>query len=155
MKIYGERNTGTNFLTQLIRQNFVCEIVPGTLAEARPGYRDILEHEIETTIADAAKRILVRQIRLDEFFRGNRWTTLGWKHSVPPTETIRSHPDKSNILFVIVTKNPYAWALSLFRRPYENVALDRPHDLLSFITEPWLAGDRDNTPVILRSPVEL
>jgi len=155
LKIYGERNSGTNFLTRLIRNNFRCELIPGTLAEARPGYREIIEQELEARISDAGKRLLARQIRLDNFFRGNLWGTLGWKHCVPPTELICSHPDRDRILFVTINKNPYAWLLSLFRRPYENTALDRIKDLSSFINEPWLTGNRENSPAYLESPVEL
>jgi hypothetical protein len=155
LKIYGERNSGTNFLTRLIRRNFQCELIPGTLAEARPGYREIIEQELETRISDMGKRILARQIRLDDFFRGNLWTTLGWKHGVPPAEVIRNYPDRDRTLFVTISKNPYAWVLSLFRRPYENTALDRMNDLSSFINEPWITGSRENTPAYLESPVEL
>ena len=155
VKIYGERNTGTNFVTRLIRRNFLCELYPGTLAEARPGYRESFEHELERMIPDECKRIIARQIRLDEFFNGNLWSTLGWKHCVPPTEIIHSHPDKENVLFIAVTKNPYAWVQSLYRRPYENVSLTRPADMYKFINEPWITGRRENTPAILDSPVEL
>ena len=155
LKIYGERNSGTNFLTRLIRHNFHCELIPGTLAEARPGYREIIEQELETRISDAGKRILARQIKLDDFFRGNLWSTMGWKHCVPPTELIHSHPDRDRTLFVTINKNPYAWLLSLFRRPYENTTLDRINDLSSFINEPWITGSRENSPLYLESPVEL
>jgi len=155
LKIYGERNSGTNYLTRLVRHNFHCELIPGTLAEARPGYREIIEKELETSISDAGKRILARQIRLDNFFTGNLWSTLGWKHSVPPTEVIRRHPDRDRTLFITINKNPYAWVLSLFRRPYENTALDRLSDLSAFINEPWITGSRENAPAYLESPVEL
>jgi len=155
LKIYGERNSGTNFVTRLIRRNFRCELVPGTLAEARPGYREIIEDELQASIADEGKRILARQLRLDEFFHGNLWATLGWKHCAPPVDTIRTHPDRNETLFVTVTKNPYAWILSLFRRPYENTAIDKANDLSGFINEPWITGSRENTPAYLESPVEL
>jgi hypothetical protein len=155
VKIYGERNTGTNFLARLIRGNFRCQLVPGTLAEARPGYRERLEEELAATIADEAKRMWARQVRLDQFFEGNLWTTLGWKHCVPRVELVLSHPEKDDILFVTVTKNPYAWVLSLFRRPYGSVASRTPGDLLAFIREPWMTLGRENAPAILASPVEL
>jgi len=155
IKIFGERNTGTHFLARLIRANFRCQLLPGTLAEARRGYRDRIEEELAATISDDAKRMWVRQARLDQFFESNAWSTLGWKHSVPNVDLIVSHPDKEQILFVTVTKNPYAWILSLFRRPYESVASRRPDDLLSFICEPWVTGRRDNAPLVLPSPVEL
>jgi hypothetical protein len=155
VKIYGERNTGTNFLTRLIRRNFFCEVVPGTLAEAKPGYRDAIEEELAKNIADECKRMFARQSKLDSFFQGNLWDTLGWKHAVPPISAVQTHPERENILFITVTKNPYAWLLSLFKRPYDDVSLHQPDSLLDFINQPWFTGRRENTPALLDSPVEL
>ncbi len=155
VKIYGERNTGTNFVQQMIRQNFRCQPIPGTLADACPGYRESIEEELKPRVSDEAKKIMIRQTKMDAYFRGNLWNTLGWKHAVPPIEVILARPDRDNIQFVTVTKNPYAWALSLFRRPYENISIKGPDKFSDFISEPWVTVERDNAPAILASPIEL
>ncbi|WP_300463366.1 inositol monophosphatase family protein [Desulfobacula sp.] len=155
VKIYGERNSGTQFVTRLIRNNFLCEILPGTLADAEPGYRDRIEAKLKSTISDNCKRKLASSIKIDEYFCGNLWKTLGWKHCVPPLEVIGARPDNAQILFVTLTKNPYAWALSMFNRPYDNLCLQKNIDLASFVSEPWLTTERDNCPSILESPIEL
>lgn len=155
VKIYGERNTGTQFAQRMIQQNFQCKVIPGTLADCAPGYRDAIEQEITSCITDKAKQLIARQARIDEYFRGNLWNTLGWKHAVPPIDVINTRPDRHKVLFVTVTKNPYAWALSLFRRPYENLCIRHPEHFADFLREPWLTVGRENAPTFLKSPVEL
>ena len=155
VKVYGERNTGTHFLIQLIKKNFNCQMIPGTLWEARPGYRDEFEKELAAKISDDAKRLWMSQHIMDEYFSGNLWSTLGWKHAIPPIDLIKSLPAKEEIVFVCVMKNPYSWVLSLFDRPYENFGLSRPENLSQFLREPWPTAGRDNAPECLESPIEL
>ncbi len=159
LKIYGERNSGTHFITRLIQRNFKCSTIPGTLADAEKfetvKYRHLLEVELKNSIQDEFKRKLADSIKVDEFFAGNQWLMLGWKHSVPPLETIATHPDRHQVLFVTVTKNPYAWALSMFRRPYGDFSLNKPDNFSHFLTEPWITAQRDNCPSLLNSPIEL
>lgn len=156
VKIYGERNSGTHFITRLIQRNFICETIPGTLADAeKSGYRDKFEEAFDLLISDECKRKLASSIKIDEYFNANQWNTLGWKHSVPPLDIIASHPEHEDILFITLTKNPYAWGLSMFRRPYGNFCLHNPDDLETFLTEPWITANRDNCPSILNSPIEL
>lgn len=155
VKIYGERNSGTHFVHRLIRNNFHCQFVPGTLADATPGYREAFEDELARTVTDDAKRLWLRQVRMDEYFESNAWSTLGWKHAVPPLNTILGSPNVDCTLFVTVVKNPYSWALSLFRRPYEVIAINKPTSLKEFLNEVWPTVRRDNAPSILKSPIEL
>ncbi|NOQ14488.1 MAG: hypothetical protein GQ583_08455 [Methyloprofundus sp.] len=156
VKVYGERNSGTHFITRLIQRNFIAETIPGTLADAKQsGYRDTFEKQLESLIQDECKRKLASSIKVDEYFLGNPWKTLGWKHCVPPLDIIESHPENEKILFITLTKNPYAWALSMFRRPYGNFSLQKPDDLSQFLKEPWLTANRDNCPPLLNSPIEL
>lgn len=155
VKIYGERNSGTNFIQRPVRQNFLCQWVPGTLADAYPGYRESFEDELKSSVSDEAKRNWLRQAKMDNYFSTNLWNTLGWKHSCPPIEVILSRPDRSDILFVTITKHPYAWALSFFRRPYENPGISVPERIGDFLSEPWPSVRRDNTAACLESPIEL
>lgn len=157
VKIYGERNSGTHFITRLIQRNFKSQTIPGTLADAekQSAYRDKFEEQLKLLIADESKRKLASSIKIDEYFAGNQWKTLGWKHSVPPLDIIAAHPENEKILFITLTKNPYAWALSMFRRPYGNFNLHNPDDLGQFLIEPWVTAKRDNCPSILNSPIEL
>ena len=155
LKVFGERNSGTQFTTQLIRKNYHCEVVPGTLHEATKGYRDEIEERVDKSISDPASRLWAVQALMDDYFAGNLWLTLGWKHAAPDVQTIAALPDLDNHIFVTITKNPYAWVLSMYRRPYEYLGLTQKKTLDEFIAEPWLTVRRENAPAIIQSPVEL
>lgn len=131
-------------------------MIPGTIADAeKPGFRDKIEEQLSASIADDCKRKLASSIRVDEYFIGNAWKTLGWKHCVPSLDMIASHPENQQVLFVTLTKNPYAWALSMYRRPYGNLCINKPANLGQFLAEPWITANRDNCPALLNSPIEL
>lgn len=155
VKIYGERNAGTQYITRLIKANFICDVIPGTLADMGLEHRERIEEWLLEVFSDEDKRIWARHKKMDEFFQVNLYATLGWKHGVPPYNVIARHPDKHEIVFITIIKNPYAWLLSLFRRPYDYLGVKFPKQFDDFISEPWLTLERDNAPAILSSPVEL
>jgi len=92
IKIYGERNTGTNYLMQLIeshipvvRSNGSAYLIPSS----------------------------VSSIDLD--YTGE----LGWKHRLVSSQYLQNKGVKrEDILIITLTKNPYSWLLSLHKRPY-------------------------------------
>jgi len=59
---------------------------------------------------------------------------------------------QAHVIFCV--RNPYSWALSLFRRPYHQIGPTTKR-MLDFVTLPWLTVSRDNMPAILNSPMEL
>lgn len=141
IKIYGERNTGTNYLSQLIRLNLDVDELPGVV----PLYVLLLQFLLPG-------RERVRDIYFNLTYHKN----LGWKHTlVKPAIVLSSYSLYSdNLSFVTITKNPYAWLLSLYKRPYHQYYQHKP-DFETFLTSPWQTIDRDNVPLMLPSPVEL
>jgi len=73
------------------------------------------------------------------------------KHTAPLFSKEFVHHDVS-VLFLV--RNPYSWALSLYRQPYHIIG-PRRTDLLSFLKEPWLTLGRDRVERILSSPLDL
>lgn len=66
------------------------------------------------------------------YFRLTGCFNLGWKHSFPDEERLRSR----GCFAIAMVKNPYSWLLSLHRRPYHN----RPAEDMkfsSFLQSPW------------------
>ncbi len=54
-----------------------------------------------------------------------------------------------------LTKNPYAWLLSLYRRPY-HLAGKKPDTFLAFLQQPWPVVARENYPhPQFQNPIEL
>lgn len=141
VKIYGERNTGTNYIDRLIRMNLEAHLLDGVA----PGY-------IQTV-----QRILPgKQFVRDKYFELTYGKNLGWKHTTvkPEPELRRYDIVKEGVCFVTVTKNPYSWLLSLHRRPYHRYYGEVP-DFESFLRAPWKTVGRDNCESVLRDPMEL
>ena len=92
VKIFGERNTGTNYLKQLIADNFEVDILKGTISKG--------------------SIFTFREWTKDLFFSFTKSNNLGWKHSKVDTDLLRNTTQKTFI--ITLTKNPYSFLLSLF-----------------------------------------
>jgi hypothetical protein len=137
IKIYGERNTGTGYLRKLLIRNLDVECLAGGLPSP-------------------LKRIFPDSERVrDWYFRVTARRNLGWKHASAPTASQLAHarPDAPEPIFLTLTKNPYAWLLSLHRRPYHaRRRIDRFED---FLCTSWETVGRENGPSSYSSPVEM
>lgn len=141
IKIYGERNTGTNYLSLLIALNLDVKQVPGLI----PPWVMHLENMLPG-------REKVRDLYYKATYRFN----LGWKHTrvKPVAELARYKISDRGIYFITITKNPYAWLLSLYRNPYHQYFGEKP-DFETFVQTPWETVGRENCPKRLNNPVEL
>jgi len=143
IKIYGERNTGTNYLQRLIEENLDVDILPGVV----PLGVDLLQF----------------------VFPGKEWIktlytalsypwNLGWKHTLVQTvDRLEKHQICSNnILFVTLTKNPYAWLLSLYNRPHHHPYYETCKPVFDqFLVRPWPTIGRENGPVYFANPMQM
>ncbi|MBL87340.1 MAG: hypothetical protein CMO82_11855 [Winogradskyella sp.] len=102
VKIYGERNTGTNYLSKLISINFECELVKGT---------------VPINIDKVFRRLSSKESLRDFYFSITK-NNLGWKHRELDETFLKSTPSNISIAFITLTKNPYSWLLSMYNRPY-------------------------------------
>lgn len=121
LKLYGERHTNTNYLQQLLSLNLDCDWIEGVV----PTWRRTIE------------RFGISGSR-DRYFARTRATNYGWKHTaVDPAD------DLKDTRAITLTKNPYAWVVSMHRRPYhlEN-ATALPID--AFVRQNWQTLGRDN-----------
>ena len=103
VKVFGERNTGTNYLEQLIELNLKqVEVIP------------------QISIPAWFPNLLLRRIELltDYFLWSGSKYRLGWKHGIPPTKKILQHPDRDKLLTIFLVRNPYSFLLSLHKNPY-------------------------------------
>ncbi|MDG2277258.1 MAG: hypothetical protein P8L31_04810 [Pseudomonadales bacterium] len=125
IKLYGERHTSTNYLTQLIRLNCAAELFEGVVPRA---YRTL-------------ERLGISGLR-DRFFRNSFDQNLGWKHAaLPSLEKLAPHLTATRI--VTLTKNPYAWIVSMHRRPY-HLAGAAGLSIEEFVSRKWRMLERDN-----------
>jgi hypothetical protein len=130
LKIYGERNTGTNYVSQLLEMNLDVQLLAGT---APP--------ECQT---EAEK---------DAFFAATYAANLGWKHGAAPDGSVLDDPRYADVRFVTVTKNLYPWLISFFRRPYHYPGASR--DFSQFIRSPVPSVGRERIAAPLANPILL
>lgn len=141
IKIYGERNTNTNYLGKLIQLNLDTVEIPGV---------------VPAQIMSLQKKLSGNERVRDLYFKFSFKHNLGWKHSqVRPMALLqKALVGQSNVCFISLTKNPYAWLLSLHRNPYHQY-YHKKLDFETFLQIPWQTVWRDNCPKKLSSPMEL
>ncbi len=139
VKIYGERNTGTNYVYRLIDQNLMVDLLPGVVS---PSVKKLAGYSPMT------------QLVKDIYFRLTFTSNLGWKHSLPLDPAyLRKKISAGDVLFITITKNPYSWLLSLFKRPYHHVP--RPSTLEELVTKPWQTVGRENSQKCYDNPIDM
>jgi len=143
IKIYGERNTNTNYMSKLIQLNLHITEIPGVVP---PKIRKLWKY--------LPGKELVRDIYFDLTYSKN----LGWKHTcVKSREELNKYKlAGSNVIFLTITKNPYSWLLSLYRKPYHQYqSLTDSPSFETFLQRQWKTVGRDNVKFKLASPMEL
>ena len=105
IKLYGERNCGTHYLSRLIAANVA---VPQ------------LESVEPRAVRRAARMLRAGELVRDMYYRFTFRRNLGWKHMNPWSldELRRMGIDPAPFRFILLTKNPYSWAVSMRRNPY-------------------------------------
>lgn len=147
IKIYGERNTNTGYMSELIKLNLTVRELPGIV----PHHIKSLQKRLPQKIRSAGDE-MIKDIYFDLTYSKN----LGWKHTcVKPAKILKSYSlVNDDLAFLTITKNPYSWLLSLYRRPYHHYS-SKEQSFEEFLRYPWKTIGRDNTNKILKNPIEL
>ena len=147
LKIFGERNTGTNALAELITKNIGEVLCPGVAREVVADWPAPLG-----SIAgfDEPYRLFLRHAIVDDIFSVMPAECI-FKHTAPEFSP-RFIEEEVGIIFLV--KNPYSWLVSMFRRPH-GMLLPKVDDFSVFLRRPWLTLARDNLPRVLASPIEM
>jgi len=133
IKLFGERNSGTRYLEKLIELNLDVEILPGSVPQS--------------VHALSGRSERVRDLYFSITYRKN----LGWKHAMAPSSDQLKRLEIDGILFITLTKNPYAWLLSLERRPYhQKQATD---SFAQFLQTEWRTVGRENHAQAFPNPI--
>jgi len=123
IKILGERNSGTNYLEKLVALNLNAEILR---YYPRKWVGPFLRYE---TLLELA-------------FELSKKKYLGWKHGKPRVREINNFPS-DHLSIITITKNPYSYLLSLYKRPYHYRG-DKWPDFRSFLDCKWNTILMDN-----------
>lgn len=158
IKVFGERNTGTHFLIQLLRDNTNAELLiheDGPRQRSRENFNKILTCYPHFAEKNQALRSLIIERFIDSDRERDFAENYGWKHAAVNAEELKRNPKFHNTLFVCLIRNPWRFISALHRRPY-NIFPAPKTSLEEFIQSPLLANARDNLiEPYISSPVEL
>lgn len=151
VKIYGERNSGTRVLERAVRMNFSCELLRGTVRQEW----DQIRRRADASALKGLERAIFLESLADDAAARLIPEHFGWKHGCPPLKAIAASKNLDKTLFVVITKDPYSWLLSLYERPYHQLHR-RELSFAEFVRFSWLTVRRDNTRrSVLDNPVQL
>jgi hypothetical protein len=109
VKLFGERNTGTNALQQLIEMNSSATCLPGTTSELNSLAARLGRSE---WIPDARWKERIRDVA----FQGTG-ARYAWKHCAT---NFADAADLDGVLVLFTVRHPASWLVSLFRNPYHH-----------------------------------
>jgi hypothetical protein len=129
VKIYGERNSGTHYLTRLVAANLTARL---------------LESIEPRMVRVSARYLRAPEVVRDVYFHLTFRRNLGWKHMNPrsPQELTRWGIDRAGLRFLMLTKNPYSWVVSMMRNPYHLGG--RAADIDELVRRNWPCRRREN-----------
>lgn len=150
IKVFGERNTGTRALLQMLGMQPEVSLRPvGAQAMLNLEANRELRERIDLMFAGRVRR-QYRDAVLDLEHAGE-CPTLAWKHAAPDWDAAFV-TKQAHVIFCV--RNPYSWVISLAKHPYHKHDR-RLNSLETFVEMPWLTMRRDNLAPILGSPLEL
>lgn len=148
-KIFGERNTGTNLLKQMIELNSTSRCLPSVESELDPEAFQRATR-LYPLIGVFRHRNRDRNRLLDEIFEG-RSARETWKHCA----TIFDDASAFEGVFVIfAVRHPASWLVSLYARQYNRLG-PRPRSLRQLIEAPWPTVRRERLDARAMPPLEL
>lgn len=154
-KVFGERNTGTNFLVKLLKLNTNLTNLthPRGLSGAE-NFNRLIESYPSLASSRVAKQF-IRQRLLDSERKKDFSVNYGWKHAALDYRQIQEQPRFADTLFLCLVRNPWRFTSALHRRPY-NYLPEASKDLKKFITSPLITNERDGlVEACLETPVDL
>jgi len=150
VKIFGERNSGTNYLQQLIKINFKCSLLTGNT-------QNIYYNQSKISLINGVQGKIIQETYQDIEHERILSSDFGWKHGCVPINDIIASNHSKYTLFVVIVKNPYFWIRSMYEKPYHNFFQSGEiKNFKQFLKTRWITVKRDGVgKVFLDSPVEL
>lgn len=148
VKIFGERNTGTNYLVRLLQLNVEAEILRGTLPRNMAKIKEAVERA-------AGGNWRLTESFMDVCFAFTRPAHLGWKHAAPDFALLEGYSRKRPLVVITLTRNPYSWLLALYKRPYHAHDNVNGMTIEKFLSNKWKTVARENGPAYFETPMHL
>ena len=134
LKIYGERNTGTNYIEKLILSNTNMFKLRGTVPKniGKVFLKMDMLHFLHP----------ISEFLRDLYFAKSFCSNLGWKHMEVDYKSLSDCSNFNDTVFVCVVKNPYSWSLSLYDKPYHTYEYKNSFD--TFLKMKWRTVGREH-----------
>jgi hypothetical protein len=135
VKVFGERNTGTNYVHKLVARNTKNTIL------LKHGANDVIEEQVASFSEcqrPFVRELLIDNLRIEEFDQN-----FGWKHAFITPEKLKLSPLFNDCFFIFISRNPFRFLFSLYNNPY-NVYLKNWNNVGEFLRSRWFLTHRDN-----------
>lgn len=137
IKVFGERNCGTNFLTALLARNLRGDAIvlgaPGDRDYRSPGMAELVTgvpgKPAQDQVAARGLKPVAFEAFKDEASRQGFDRNFGWKHAAVSVACLQRSAVFARGRFVFLVRNPYYFCAALHRRPYN--LLPRPRGNLA------------------------
>ncbi len=142
VKIFGERNTGTNALSQFIAQNSESPLFPGMFHHLPKADPSILKQKgrVETE-------------HLIDLAFSHQPAPFQWKHCAT-NFTDEDLAQFNNCTTLVLLRNPISWCLALWKNPYNNL-IEVPQSFDEFVNVKWKTVGRERLDSKVMSPPDL
>jgi len=141
IKIMGERNSGTNFVTKSIHLNFAAHIHMNA-------FRITAAHlKLEKTLQlEGPAKVALSESHMDALHFAQRDINFGWKHAALQIGDVKTFSTGRNVLFICVIRHPATWLRSMHRIPFHATG-PVDGDFSVFLRAPWYLRPRDELDV--------
>ena len=155
VKVIGERNTGTNFLVELINSNTdLINLIHPDKSRCRSKLKQLISRYPELKKSALSRKMVMERL-IDAERENDFHNNFGWKHAAINTQRMQESSLFEDTLFLCLIRNPWRFVSALHRRPY-NYLPKAKKKLESFIQSPLLTNNRDGLQEsILANPVDL
>lgn len=148
VKIFGERNTGTRAMRDLLSQVEGVQLRLGSPPD-HAGHMAAVQAAVETQLDGRWRKTYLHAIR-DEL-AVSAAETDPWKHAAPRlSDTMRA----AGLNSIHMVRDPYSWLIALARRPY-HIKGPNAETLAGFAARPWMTEAREGLPRVVLSPATL
>lgn len=155
IKVFGERNTGTNFLQELIKQNTDLSVLEHGNNKIPKNRLDLLCKSFPywQKQSPMLRRLILDRL-IDQQRKDEYCLNFGWKHSLVDINHLKISPRFNETLFLFLVRNPWRFVSALHSRPYNlNPAITV--NMYDFVDSSFLANERDCLPCnFVQSPVD-
>lgn len=141
IKVMGERATGTNFLSAVLRDNFNV-----TLYRNAPALDAQQKTLLPSWFAGGwSSRRATREAMLDENHSRDISQNGGWKHAAVSEHFRQGFVEKEQPTVICIVRHPVSWSTSLHNKPIHGIARVA-RNYSDFLHSPWVCAARDELP---------